>query len=169
MKFDARAQVELSVAGVVNRPWAATLRDRASGDTRITFIGRVNDPQAFLSTLDVFVLPSRSEGMSNALLEAMARGIPCIATDVGSNRSVLNPTQTGPGGLICQPASDSLFEAMKLLSEDGDLRLLYGKNAFHIVSDSFSTEAMVARYLWLYRTVGRIVPAAGAAGIAARL
>ena len=57
-------------------------------DPRIRFVGRSSQASSFLSSLDVFVLPSRSEGMSNALLEAMASGLPCIATDVGSNRSV---------------------------------------------------------------------------------
>jgi glycosyltransferase involved in cell wall biosynthesis len=169
VKFDPRAQVELCVAGVVNRPWAAALLDRASGDCRITFIGRTKDPQAFLSTLDVFVLPSRSEGMSNALLEAMGMGIASIATDVGSNRSVLNPVQAPPGGLICPPTSDSIFDAMNLLSQDLDRRLHYGQNALRIVSHSYSTEAMVDRYVRLYRLVARTLPAGGRAGIAASL
>jgi glycosyltransferase involved in cell wall biosynthesis len=169
MKFDPCAQVELCVAGVVNRPWAAALRDRASGDDRIRFIGRTKDPQPFLSSLDVFVLPSRSEGMSNALLEAMAMGVASVATDVGSNRSVLNPVQAPPGGVICQPTNDSLFEAMNHLSQDLDKRLQYGQNAIRIVNQTYSTDVMVAGYVGLYRLLARTLPAGGRAGIARTL
>ena len=91
MRFPPERPVELVIAGLIDRPWAEALRDRARSDTRIRFVGRTSAPRDFLSELDVFVLPSRSEGMSNALLEAMAAGLPCIATDVGSNRSVLVP------------------------------------------------------------------------------
>jgi glycosyltransferase involved in cell wall biosynthesis len=169
MKFDPEAKVELHVAGLVDRAWADALRERASKDSRITFIGRTKDPQAFLSRLDVFVLPSRSEGMSNALLEAMALGIASIATNVGSNRSVLNPAQAPPGGVICEPTSHSLFEAMNFLAQDLDKRLQYGPNAIRIVGQSYSAEAMVDRYIRLYRLVARTLPAESRAGIAASL
>jgi hypothetical protein len=88
---------------------------------------------------------------------------------VGSNRSVLNPAQAPPGGVICQPASDSLFEAMNVLSRDPDKRLQYGQNAFRIVSHSYSTEAMVDRYVRLYRFLARTLPAGGHTRIAASL
>ena len=135
MKFDAQVRVELVIAGLVDRPWAEALRTRASADHRIEFKGRSSDPDTFLADLDVFVLPSRSEGMSNALLEAMAAGLPCIATDVGSNRSVLNPLDASPGGIICDPASDSLFHAMNQLAHDAGARRQYGAEAFRIARD----------------------------------
>ncbi len=97
MQFDPTARVELLIAGLIDRPWAEALRERASRDTRIRFVGRSSEARRFLSSLDVFVLPSRSEGMSNALLEAMASGLPCIATDVGSNRSVFAPSRRAGG------------------------------------------------------------------------
>ena len=68
--------------------WAEQLVNRAAASPhaeRIRFVGFAANPDIFLGGLDVFVLPSRSEGMSNALLEAMACGLPSIATDVGSN------------------------------------------------------------------------------------
>ena len=98
MRLPPERPVELIIAGLIDRPWAEALRDRARSDTRIRFVGRTSAPRDFLSELDVFVLPSRSEGMSNALLEAMAAGLPCIATDVGSNRSVLCRTRRRPQG-----------------------------------------------------------------------
>ena len=116
MQFTPAHRVELVIAGLIDRPWAEALRDRAATDPRVRFVGRSSAPREFLSGLDVFVLPSRSEGMSNALLEAMAAALPCIATDVGSNRSLLCPPGESPAGVIAEPAADSLFQAMRTMA-----------------------------------------------------
>jgi glycosyltransferase involved in cell wall biosynthesis len=155
-KFDPRAPVELSIAGAVDSAWAQDLRRAASRDPRIEFVGRVSNPQAFLESLDVFVLPSRSEGMSNALLEAMALGLPCIATDVGSNRSLLSGPSRCPGGLVCPPTSDALFDSMRHLTEDADARRRYGEGAIQIAREQYTVEGMVKKYDLLYRTLARI-------------
>ena len=122
LRFDPRHRVELLIAGLIDRSWAEALRHRASADARIRFVGRLSDAKNFLATLDVFVLPSRSEGMSNALLEAMASGLPCIATDVGSNRSVLNPPAEPPAGLICEASAESLHRTMYEMASSEDAR-----------------------------------------------
>ena len=77
LSFDPHANVELSIAGRVGDPWGERLVEKAAASphaARIRFVGFEGDPESFLAHLDVFVLPSRSEGMSNALLEAMASG-----------------------------------------------------------------------------------------------
>lgn len=56
----------------------------------VEFIGNVKNVEKYLKEADLFVLPLRIEGMSNALLEAMSYGIPCIATNVGANSELLN-------------------------------------------------------------------------------
>ena len=117
MRIAPERRVELVIAGLINRPWAEALRERARADARIRFVGHTSTPRDFLAGLDVFVLPSRSEGMSNALLEAMASGLPCIATDVASNRSVLCPAPGSPGGVIAEATVDSLFRAMCAMAE----------------------------------------------------
>ncbi len=61
---------------------------------QVHFHGRSDDVPAFLRSADVFVLPSLSEGMSNALLEAMAAGLPCVVSDIPENRALIN-AQTG--------------------------------------------------------------------------
>ena len=153
MQFDPTARVELLIAGLIDRPWAEALRERASRDTRIRFVGRSSEASRFLSSLDVFVLPSRSEGMSNALLEAMASGLPCIATDVGSNRSVLCPPAEPAAGLICEPNADPLFRAMFEMASDGEARLDYGAQGRALVGRSYTIPNMVLEYERLYRTV----------------
>jgi glycosyltransferase involved in cell wall biosynthesis len=155
MKFDTRADVELVIAGLIDRPWAEALRARASVDNRITFLGRSSDSPAFLSGIDVFVLPSRSEGMSNALLEAMALGIPCIATNVGSNRTLVTPPDLAPGGVVCEPTSDALLQAMKDLACDPEAHPRYGGAALRIVRERYSVDTMVRQYENLYQTIGR--------------
>ena len=153
LRFDARHRVELEIAGLVDRSWAEALRHRAGADTRIRFVGRSADSKNFLADLDVFVLPSRSEGMSNALLEAMASGLPCIATDVGSNRSLLTPPAEAPAGLICGANPESLFRAMHLMASSADTRRRYGAQGAALVSRRYTIPSMVRQYECLYRSV----------------
>ena len=153
MRFPRDRRVELTIAGLIDRPWAEALRQRAAADPRIRFIGRTGAPREFLSDLDVFVLPSRSEGMSNALLEAMAAGLPCIATDVGSNRSVLAPDAGPAAGLVVDPRADALFEAMDAMAADTRTRADHGARGAALAASRYTIPAMVDRYEQLYRTV----------------
>jgi glycosyltransferase involved in cell wall biosynthesis len=153
MRFDGQYRVELVVAGLIDRPWAEALQHLAGVDKRIRFTGRCSDSDRFLADLDVFVLPSRSEGMSNSLLEAMALGLPCIATDVGSNRSLLNAVDEAPAGLVCDSNPDSLFRAMRTMVESTEARQRYGAQAATLVSRKYSIPTMVQRYDRLYRSV----------------
>ena len=153
MQFDPAVHVELLIAGLVDRPWAEALRERARRDARIRFVGRSSLASGFLSSLDVFVLPSRSEGMSNALLEAMASGLPCIATDVGSNRSLLCPPAEPAAGQICEPNAKSLFRAMFEMASSAEARLDYGAHGRALVARSYTIPKMVLEYERLYRSV----------------
>jgi glycosyltransferase involved in cell wall biosynthesis len=153
MRFKQTDRVELLIAGLIDRPWAEALRERARKDPRIRFLGRESQPDGFLSHVDVFVLPSRSEGMSNALLEAMASGLPCIATDVGSNRSLLNHPAEPAAGLICDGNPESLFRAMAEMASSAEARLEYGAHAARLVTRHYTIPGMVRQYEGLYRSV----------------
>lgn len=153
MKFGPEHRVELVVAGLIDRPWAEALRHRAQSDTRIRFVGRSSHASGFLADVDVFVLPSRSEGMSNALLEAMAAGLPCIATDVGSNRSLLSPSAEPAAGLIADANAESLFCAMREMASSADARRRYGARGAQLVSERYTISSMVNQYECLYRSV----------------
>lgn len=61
----------------------------------IQFLGRRHDVPNILASSDIFVLPSEAEGMSNALLEAMATGLPCVAANISANRAIITHRQTG--------------------------------------------------------------------------
>jgi glycosyltransferase involved in cell wall biosynthesis len=153
MRFDPKHRVELLIAGLIDRPWAEALRHRAGADTRIRFVGRCSDASSFLNDLDVFVLPSRSEGMSNALLEAMASGLPSIATDVGSNSSLLKPSAESAAGLICDANAEALFRAMSVMASSADARRRYGAEGAALVSRRYTIPGMVQQYERLYRSV----------------
>jgi glycosyltransferase involved in cell wall biosynthesis len=59
---------------------------------RVTFLGKIKNPAPYLKKVEVFVLPSFSEGMSNALLEAMALEVPCVVSDIAQNRELCENT-----------------------------------------------------------------------------
>lgn len=84
------------------------LREELERDARATFAGRV-DAEEFLRGLDVFVLASRTEGLPFALLEAMALGLPCVATSVGDVPEALR----GAGALVPPDDVDALREAIR--------------------------------------------------------
>jgi glycosyltransferase involved in cell wall biosynthesis len=151
LKFDQHASVELHIAGRVGNLWAEQLVSRAAASPhgeRIRFVGFAADPDAFLAELDVFVLPSRSEGMSNALLEAMACGLPCIATDVGSNATLLRGH--GDAGLVCEPTASDLYGCMVELQHDEALRARLASTARRVVDTEYSMHKMIESYRQLY-------------------
>ncbi|MCB2107168.1 MAG: glycosyltransferase family 4 protein [Rhodobacteraceae bacterium] len=85
---------------------------------------------------DIFVLPSRDEGMSNALLEAMASGLPVVCTDVAGMRDVITPDDNG---LIVMPENAAqLAQALTRLMADGALRARLGRSARGHVQRRFS-------------------------------
>jgi glycosyltransferase involved in cell wall biosynthesis len=97
--------------------------------------------------MDVFVLPSHAEGMSNALLEAMAAARPVIATAVGGNREVIDASS---GVLVPVGDVDALAGAMLALLGDAARARRLGEAARRRVTESFSARAMVRRLEALY-------------------
>jgi sugar transferase (PEP-CTERM/EpsH1 system associated) len=124
---------------------------RLSG--RVTFVGSATDVPALLNATDVFVLPSLSEGMSNTLLEAMASGLPVVATRVGGNPELIEDERSGwlfkPGDVA------DLAARLERLAMDSDLRHLMGQGARRRVVQHFSLEGMINGYRDLYLNLAR--------------
>lgn len=117
-------------------------------DQAVQFLGHVDDPFSFLGQSDLFVLASRSEGMSNALLEAMAHGLPCVVTDIPGNNGVISDRQNG---LLVRPddATD-LARALTLLITEEALRKRLGHEARRTVELEYSLDSVADRYVALY-------------------
>jgi glycosyltransferase involved in cell wall biosynthesis len=101
--------------------------------------------------MDVFVLPSVSEGMSNTLLEAMAAGVPVLASDVGGNVEIV---ESGRSGLLFRSGDEDHAAAQLLrLTNDAGLRIALGREGASKVGKDFSIAAMLQSYAALYRRV----------------
>jgi len=122
----------------------------------VRFTGEIADVRVPLAAMDVFVLPSRAEGMSNALLEAMAARRPVVATAVGGTREVLDAECDG----VLVPPGDATAMAREVLAllTDAPRAAHLGAAAAHHVESSFSARAMVTRLETLYaeRLDGRL-------------
>jgi glycosyltransferase involved in cell wall biosynthesis len=116
-------------------------------------IGRRGDMPEVLSALDVFVLPSESEGMSNAILEAMAMRLPVVATDVGGAREQLEEGRSGY--LVSYPDSAALATKVTRLLEDPALRESVGAAARERVTRRYSAAGMVRQIEDLYASLLR--------------
>jgi len=116
-----------------------------------TFIPNTNEAGvlAKLQANSIFVMPGISEGMSNALLEAMAVGLAPIVADTPANRAVITPEIDG---LTYQADSpEALALQLKRLISDEDLRHRIGTAARKTVVERFNLEAVTEQYLALYR------------------
>jgi len=115
------------------------------------FLGPRPDPESLLRGSAIFLLPSRSEGMSNALLEAMATGLACVATRIGGNSDLVEHAVTG---LLVPPGdAGALADALCGLLEDPALRLRLGMAARTAVLDRFTMDRVVHAYADLYATL----------------
>ena len=110
--------------------------------------GLREDIPQILQSFDVFVLPSEAEGISNTILEAMATGLPVLATRVGGNAELVVEGETG----TLVPAKDphALKNALVEFIEHPDMRTRYGSKGRSRVEQSFSLQAMVKNYLRVY-------------------
>jgi sugar transferase (PEP-CTERM/EpsH1 system associated) len=131
----------------------ARLADDLGVRDRVEFAGHRDDVPELLRTLDIFVLPSVSEGMSNTLLAAMATGVAALASDVGGNREIIESERSG----LLFPSGDAAAAAVQLrrLIASPELRRALGSAGAARVRGTFSIEAMLGRYEDLYRRVWR--------------
>jgi len=114
----------------------------------VIFTGFQPNPQAYLALMDIFLLPSLSEGTSMTLLEAMSFGKPSIATAVGGTPEILQHGKTGL--LTANKDEDGLTAAIIYLSNSEELRQLYGKQARAQYELHFSLAVMTEKYESLY-------------------
>jgi len=152
-KVTANTQANLILVGQGPERDRLAERARALGvGDRVQFTGAVADPAEVLRAADVFVLPSVAEGMSNSLLEAMATGLPCVATDIGGNVDLL---EGGIGKLA--PAKDPEAWSNTLIEvlSHPDLKRSLGSSARARVEREFALPVVIDRYLELYRRILR--------------
>ncbi|QPK65693.1 TIGR03088 family PEP-CTERM/XrtA system glycosyltransferase [Methylomonas sp. LL1] len=110
--------------------------------------GERNDIAQILRSLDLFVLPSKAEGISNTLLEAMATGLPIIATNVGGNPELVLEGQTGY--LVEKENPIAMAAAMLEMIMDDERRKQFGAAAYQRARREFSIDSMVASYQQVY-------------------
>jgi glycosyltransferase involved in cell wall biosynthesis len=145
----AHPQCHFVLVGSDGNPEGKALRVQASRlslDGRVHLLGERSDVPQLLREMDIFVLPSVSEGMSNALLEAMAARLPCVATAVGGN-----PETLGDAGLLVPPSDATcLGDALAKLLSDRELRRSLAQAARRRTLEDFSLRQSTERHLDLY-------------------
>jgi glycosyltransferase involved in cell wall biosynthesis len=116
----------------------------------VHFLGFRSDVAEVLNAFDVFVLPSLYEGLPNAVLEAMACGLPVVATKVdGTPEAVID----GQSGILVPPADPKrLEEALVRVLSDAPLRRRLGRGARKRVETDFALGGQIESFLRLYRS-----------------
>ena len=114
----------------------------------VTFLGARSDVERVLAALDIFVLSSVSEGLSNTILEAMASGVPVVATRVGGAEESVEEGRTGM--LVPASSPGDLADALAGLAHDHALRAQFGAAGRLKAEREFSLEAMTDAYTDFY-------------------
>jgi L-malate glycosyltransferase len=121
---------------------------------RVIFLGDRRDISAVLASIDVAVLTSDSESLSNVILESMAAGLPVVAYNVGGNVELVDPLAKDQRGALVAAGNERGFAnaILHLLSET-NLRRQQGENARRFVEENFSLGRILRRYEDLYTTL----------------
>jgi L-malate glycosyltransferase len=123
-------------------------------EQRIQFLGGIRNLESQFSRADIFVLPSRSEGFSNAIVEAMAASLPVIATDVGGNAEAVVDGITGY--IVAPEDPDALRTAIEKLLADPAMAMRMGVAGRSQIAERFTTEAMMSGIVAIYRKLLRV-------------
>ncbi|MFZ2649945.1 MAG: glycosyltransferase [Burkholderiaceae bacterium] len=145
----ALPQAHLTIVGDGPRRQAIDSRIEQLGlRSRVAMLGFRTDVAELLARADVFLLSSRYEGISIALLEAMRAGLPTVATNVGGVPETVLAQRTG---MLVEPGDTEAFaQAMRTLATAPDRRRAFGAAAQALQQQEFSLGAMLARYSALY-------------------
>jgi glycosyltransferase involved in cell wall biosynthesis len=130
----------------------------------VKFVGLVNNPEEYLIKSDIFVLPSRAEGMSNALLESMCIGLSCIATNISGNTELISENSKQPvllgefvvekNGILINPDDvEGLAKAILFLIHNAKVRKEVGIHGRSHIQNHFSIDSIADRYVTLYRSL----------------
>jgi glycosyltransferase involved in cell wall biosynthesis len=148
-------KVSFSIAGDVLEPaYFAELQTLVRDldlVNHVHFDGGVTNLRQHLAAADIFVLPSRSEGFSNAIIEAMASSLPVVATDVGGNAEAVEEGITG--FLVPSEDADALSAAILRLLSDPFQAKAMGAAGRNLVAEKFTTEAMMNQIAGTYRNL----------------
>lgn len=144
--------MDVQVLLVGGGPELGRLREYALGSValkdRATFAGPSLAVHELYQAMDVFVLPSIREGMSNTLLEAMACGLPCVATAVGSNGELV---RDGFSGFVFTPEDVvGLVERLKRVVQQPETRATFAASARRHAVTFYSLDRMISAYADLY-------------------
>jgi glycosyltransferase involved in cell wall biosynthesis len=112
------------------------------------FVGEMANPFPVLRTSNVFCLPSRSEGFSNALIEAMGCGLPSVATRVGGNAEAVEEGESGY--LVASEDAEAMADRILQLLRNPNLARRMGVAARETVRERFSIDAMMNRLMGIY-------------------
>lgn len=146
--------VHLAIAGrgELDAPLRARAEELGVGDA-FHLLGLRSDIPDILSEGDIFVLPSLSEGLPLAILEAMFAGLPIIASAVGEIPTVL---EDGKSGMLVPPGeTDALTDAIRALLKNPGQAVVYGDRAKSRATQDYCVDGMVAKYATLYRKAGK--------------
>lgn len=147
-----REDVEAIIIG--DGPEERALKDLAKSlgiEWAIHFFGSDPDAYKFLSVMDIFVFPSIKEGLGIAMLEAMASGKACVASDIGGISDIV---KDGFNGILVKVGDiDAIASAVISLLENAELRKKIGENAQALVKQRFSLNSMADNIIQLYRKI----------------
>lgn len=130
------------------RPQLHNLAEQLGVEGRVYFTGFRSDCEGLMKRFDVFCLPSRSEGLSSAILTAMANSLPVVATSVGGIPELVIDGETG---LLVEPDNPAqLADALARLLASRELRILLGSRGRHRVESYFTLSQKLDRTEELY-------------------
>jgi glycosyltransferase involved in cell wall biosynthesis len=115
----------------------------------VKFAGQLEDVRSALIASDVFVMPSKYEGMPVAALEAMSCGLPAVVYKVSGLKDAV---QNEMSGIVVEPDPKALSRAISRLVSDSNLRKRMGEAALKVVNEDFNMKKSVRKYISIYRS-----------------
>ena len=144
---DTRGLQQMRVLLAGDGPLEADIRDRVDElglSGTVIMLGFVKDIKSLFYAADFYVNPSQHEALSFLILEALASGLPVIATDMGGNREIVN-ARSGCGALVPYGDTAALRDAIQAYRTDGALLEMASLNALHTIESKFSLADMLVK------------------------